>query len=167
MKRRFFLSICGVGATSMLLATDSSSQRVIPKDLLDIIQKVQQHMFPKDTQLPSADSFGATQFLIGTLSHHTFDRDIRKFVIKGAKKLQDRESGRFMTYNHIETEEALRSYEESSYGSSWLSCIMVLSLEALLSDPIYGGNKREAGWKALSTRGGDPRPTYRYIESYE
>jgi len=164
MKRRFFLSICSVGVTSMLLATDSSSQRVIPEDLLDIIQKVQQHMLPKDTLLPSADSLGATRFLVETLSHHTFDRDIRKFVIKGAKKLQDRESGRFVTYNYIEREEALRSYEESSYGSSWLSRIMVLSLEALLSDPIYGGNERESGWKALSTGGGDPRPTHRYVE---
>ena len=165
MRRRFFLSMCGVGATTMLLATDKRGEdSVIDRDLSNIIRKVQRHMFPTDSILPSADDAQITLFLEETLSHQTFDRDIRRFVIKGAKKLQDREGGKFLTYDDTQTEKALRSYEESSYGSSWLDRIMILSLEGMLSDPIYGGNAKESGWMALSTKGGDPRPTTRYID---
>ncbi|SFV58714.1 Tat (Twin-arginine translocation) pathway signal sequence domain protein [hydrothermal vent metagenome] len=162
MQRRFFLSMCGVGATTMLMATERVSRDVLPKDISDVIRKVQRHMFPPDSLLPSADSSQITLFLEETLSHQTFDRDIRRFVINGAKELQEREGGRFLTYGDAQIEKALRSYEESSYGSNWLDRIMILSLEGLLSDPIYGGNAKESGWKALSTRGGDPRPTTRY-----
>lgn len=165
MQRRFFLSMCGVGTATMLLATDNTDKnRVIDNSTLDIIRKVQQHMFPADSILPSADSSHLTLFLEETISHHTYDRDIRRFVIKGAKKLQDREGGKILTYDELQIEKALRAYEESSYGSSWLDRIMMLSLEGLLSDPVYGGNIKESGWKALSTRGGEPRPTTRYIE---
>ena len=63
-----------------------------------------------------------------------------------------------------EKERALRAYEQTNYGSSWLGRIMTLTMEGIFSDPIYGSNVKEAGWKSLGTYGGLPRPKTRYIE---
>jgi len=94
--------------------------------------------------------------------HPLYDRDIRTFVVEGAEELQRREGQQFLTYGRARREKALRAYERTVYGSGWLDRIMLLSLEGLLSDPIYGGNLQESGWKALGSRGGEPRPVVRY-----
>ena len=127
------------------------------------IEAVQQHMFPEGSKLPSAKAMKATQFLFETVSHPSFDRDIRAFVLEGAEELSVREKGRFVSMSHQEKEKALRAYEETRYGSAWLSRIMTLTMEGMFSDPVYGSNVRESGWKAIGAYGGLPRPATRYI----
>lgn len=165
MKRRDFL-ILG----SMTLLTNSAEAQEHDTDtkkefqsLYLTIASVQAHLFPGGSILPSAKSMQMTKFLVDTVSHPTYDKDIRAFIIEGAKELEKREKGNFTKLQEKEREKALRAYEESEYGSSWLFRIMVLSMEALLSDPIYGSNLKEAGWKALETQGGFPRPKTKYI----
>jgi len=85
-------------------------------------------------------------------------------LCKAGFKVALLEKGKFLNYNTGQKENALRAYEEDSTGEGWLDRIMILSLEGLLSDPIYGGNFGESGWRSLHTRGGDPRPKTRYIE---
>lgn len=65
---------------------------------------------------------------------------------------------------HRDKEYALRRYEKKAYGRSWLSYIMTLTLEGMLSDPIYGSNINEEAWKALNVEGGFPRPKKKYLE---
>jgi len=83
---------------------------------------------------------------------------------KKQEELESREEGKFIDLSEKEKERALRSYEETHYGSNWLSRIMTLTMEGMFSDPIYGSNVKEAGWKALGSYGGLPRPTTRYIK---
>lgn len=128
------------------------------------IAAVQEHMFPEGSKLPSAKAVNATQFLFETVTHQSFDKDIRAFVLEGAEELQTREKGRFASMSHQEKEKALRAYEKTNYGSAWLSRIMTLTMEGMFSDPIYGSNAHEAGWKAIDAYGGFPRPKTRYIE---
>jgi len=161
--RRTFLSASAVGGLSLVSAKEESRQRELPQELYNILQKVQNHLFPKGTLLPSASLFGATDFLQETLYHSSYDRDIRNFVLRGAKELRDTHKGELLNYNEEQMEKALRDFEETKMGSNWLSRVMILSIEALLSDPIYGGNFQELGWKALETTGGSPRPTSRYV----
>ena len=122
-------------------------------------------MFPKESKLPSAMTINATQFLFETVAHKSFDRDIRAFVIEGAKELEVREKGCFVSMTKKEKEVSLRAYEETSYGSSWLSRMMTLTMEGMFSDPMYGANVNEVGWKAVNAFGGVPRPTTKYMES--
>lgn len=165
MNRRYFLNLCATSSTSMLLASKPDTTiEPLDKEVSSIIRTVQEHMFPLDSALPSANVFRATEFLLATVTHTSYDKDLRKFLVNGAKKLQEREKGKLLDYSSDALEKALRSYEESSYGGRWLDHIVILSLEALLSDPIYGGNYLESGWNALGTKGGDPRPSRRYIE---
>ena len=164
MERRNFLILGSLlGLSSALHAKAPAAFEKRFREVEALIAAVQEHMFPEGTKLPSAKEMRATVFLYETITHPSYDRDIRAFVIEGAKELDSREKGRFNTYTEKEKERALRAYEESSYGSSWLSRIMTLSMEALLSDPIYGSNIKEKGWQALGTEGGQPRPKSRYI----
>ena len=64
-----------------------------------------------------------------------------------------------MKLNTDEKEKVLRQIEGSRAGSRWLSLMMTYLLEALLSDPVYGGNKDQKGWQWLEHIPGFPTPT--------
>ena len=165
MKRRKFLILGSViGLTPYMQAKEISDFEKTFKKVEPTLLAVQEHLFPQGSKIPSAKSMNATQFLFETMMHRSFDKDIKAFVIEGAKELEKREKGRFTSMTEQEKEKALRSYEETNYGRNWLSRIMTLTLEALFSDPIYGSNIKETGWQAISSYGGFPRPKTRYIE---
>jgi len=165
MKRRNFLILGSVlGLSPYIKAKELSTFEKSFKKVEFTISAVQEHMFPKGSQIPSAVSMNVTQFLFETISHKSYDKDIRVFVLEGAEELINREDGQFTSMNAKEKEKALREYEETNYGSNWLSRIMTITMEGLFSDPIYGSNIKESGWKALGSYGGMPRPASRYIE---
>lgn len=166
MKRRFFLFLGSATFLSTVVKAEGYKRKTEKqrKSAEKTIASVQQHLFPENSSLPSSRSMFMTRFLFDTILHASYDKDIRAFVIEGAEELEKREKGKFILLSAEKKERALRAYEATSYGSSWLSRIMVLSMEALFSDPVYGSNRQEAGWKALNTYGGFPRPKTKYIE---
>ena len=165
MKRRKFLIWSSLlGLSSSLKATNSDDFEKSFQTVEAVIRAVQEHMFPEGSYLPSAREMQTTRFLFETISHKTYDKEIRAFVIEGAKELQRREKGKFASMGEEEKENALRAYEESSDGANWLARIMTLTMEGMFGDPVYGSNIQESGWTALHTSGGNPRPKNRYIE---
>lgn len=164
MKRRKFLIFGSVlGLSPYIQAKGLSEFEKTFKKVAPTLLAVQDHLFPEGSKLPSAKSMNTIQFLFETMMHESFDRDIKAFVIEGAKELEKREKGSFLSMTAQEKEKALRAYEETRYGRNWLSHIMTLTMEGLFSDPIYGSNIKEAGWEAISSYSGLPRPTSRYI----
>lgn len=165
-KRRQFLILGALfGLSPYVRAKGVSEYEKKFKQIEPTIAAVQEHMFPLGSKLPSAKAMNVTQFLFETITHKSFDKDIRAFVLEGAEELISREKGRFTSMTHRDKEEALRAYEETDYGSSWLSRILTLTMEAMFSDPIYGSNIKEAGWKSVGSYGGFPRPKTKYMES--
>ena len=165
IKRRKFLILGSLlGLSSYVKAERTTDFEKEFKAVKSTITAVQEHMFPKGSKIPSARSMHVTTFLYETITHKSFDRDIKAFVVEGAEELMRREKGKFTSMNRIEKEKALRDYEMTNYGSTWLSRIMTLTMEGMFSDPIYGSNINESGWKALGTYGGFPRPTTKYME---
>ncbi len=164
MQRRHFLifsSLLGL-ANGLKAETQTPFERSFQK-VKPTIAMVQAHMFPKGSRLPSAEERDTILFLFETVAHKSYDRDIRAFVIAGAVELENRLSAPFATLTFQEKEKALRAFEETAYGSNWLSRIMTLTMEGLFSAPVYGPNQNETGWKALKAYGGSPRPKTRYI----
>lgn len=157
-----FTSLFGfpLGVNARVSLVSSKNKKTTEKT----IQAVQEHLFPKGSSIPSAKEMHANTFLFETIGHKSYDKDIRVFVIEGAEELERREKGRFVTLSTKEKEKALREYEKTDYGSSWLSRIMTLTMEGMFCDPIYGSNVKEAGWEALQSFGGLPRPTKKYLE---
>ena len=165
MRRRKFLILGSImGAATYLQAKEISEFEKTFKKVEPTLLAVQEHLFPEGSKIPSARSMNVTQFLFETMMHKSFDKDIKAFVIEGAKELERREKGGFASMTEQEKEKALRAYENTEYGRNWLSRIMTLTLEGLFSDPIYGSNIKEAGWKSISSYGGFPRPKSKYIE---
>ena len=166
LKRRSFLKLGSLLSLSPYLKAESVTS--FDKEFKAVeatISAVQQHMFPPKSKLPSAKDMHVTQFLFETITHKSFDRDIISFVLEGAQELVSREKGRFISMTSVDKEKALRAYEETNYGSSWLERIMTLTMEGMFSDPIYGSNVKEEGWKAVGAYGGYPRPKTKYLES--
>ncbi len=170
MKRRNFLILSSVLTLSTYIdAKESNSGKKGTfteqfRKVEKLIAAVQAHMFPEGSKIPSAGKMNTIGFLYETITNKSYDRDIRAFVVEGAEELQSRTEGSFLSMSAKEKEKVLRAYEQTSYGSNWLSRIMTLAMEGLFSDPVYGSNKKEAGWKALGAYGGMPRPKTRYIE---
>jgi hypothetical protein len=166
LKRRSFLKLGSLLSLSPYLKAEAVTS--FDKEFKTVeatISAVQQHMFPQKSKLPSAKDMHVTQFLFETITHKSFDRDIKAFVLEGAQELVSREKGRFTSMTSVDKEKALRAYEETNYGSSWLERIMTLTMEGMFSDPIYGSNVKEEGWKAVGAYGGYPRPKTKYLES--
>ena len=165
MKRRKFLILgSALGLSSYIQAKEISDFEKEFRTIQSTLSAVQEHLFRAGSKIPSAQSMNTTQFLFETMMHKSFDKDIKAFVLEGAKELEKREKGQFTSMTEQEKEKALRAYEETNYGRNWLSRIMTLTMEGLFSDPIYGSNIEEAGWKSISSYGGLPRPKTRYIE---
>ena len=112
MQRRNFLILSSVfGLSSSLFGKNNSI--VFSKSLKNVektIQSVQQHLFPEGSKIPSARSMNVTQFLLETITHSSYDKDIRLFVIEGTEELESREEGKFTTLSNKEKERALRAY---------------------------------------------------------
>jgi len=165
VQRRAFLILGSiVGVSPYLHAETATAQQKAFRQVSSLIEAVQAHMFPEGGILPSARAMHTIRFTEETIFHPAYDRDIRAFVIEGAQELSEREKEKFLSYTPQQKEEALRRYEQTNYGSNWLSRIMTLTMEALFSDPVYGSNINASGWKALHTKGGEPRPETRYIQ---
>ncbi len=164
MKRRNFLILGSIFGLSPYVQAKKSN--TFEKKFVQVeptIRAVQEHMFPTGSKLPDAKTMHVTAFLLSTITHKSFDKDIRAFVLEGAEELISREKGQFVTMTVVEKEKALRSYEKTNYGSSWLSRIMTLTMEGLFSDPIYGSNIDESGWKSVGAYGGYPRAKTKYL----
>ncbi len=165
MNRRKFISTAGIlalyGSTKILYSSELLTQKE-HKTLFEIIFTVQRHFFPKGLHMPDADTFGATEYLKEAVFHNSFDPDTRAVLFEGAKRVEKMSYGRFQDFSFEKKEKLLRRFEESSFGSYWLSRIMDLTLEALFADPVYGGNTNETGWKSFNLLPGNPRPKKRY-----
>jgi hypothetical protein len=164
MQRRKFLVLSSLLSVSPYIeAKQFTAFEKEFKEVEAIIFAVQKHMFPNKNKLPSAKRMKVNDFLLDTMLHKSFDKDIRVFVLEGAQTFDKREKGLFLSMTTVEKEKSLRAYENTSYGSAWLSRIMTLTMEGLFSDPIYGANIKEAGWKSLESYGGVPKPTKKYL----
>ncbi|MEE8342688.1 MAG: gluconate 2-dehydrogenase subunit 3 family protein, partial [Gammaproteobacteria bacterium] len=64
----------------------------------------------------------------------------------------------FTALNEQERETVLREIEQSRAGRNWLSTLLTYLLEALLADPVYGGNPNGIGWQWLEHQPGYPLP---------
>ena len=164
MTRRVFI-LATIGAGTALVFLPQENKTHIRIEPFRVMQAVQEVLFPKGLQAPSALEFGATNYLLRVSSHSSFMKSDLKFLTFGAD-LFINEVPNFFKMNAQEKEKALRNFVEgNSKGENWISLLLFYTLEALLSDPIYGGNRNEIGWKWLSHNAGQPQPKTQWVQS--
>lgn len=155
MNRRTFLHL---SALIPLYNIKLEALEKLPKEWY-VIYEVYDVLFPQTTTMPKASKFEATQYLINNIYHETFPKDDREFILQGAKDFK----GAFPKFlNSDNKEQFIIKAQKNSYGNDWLTKLLEYGFEAMFSDPIYGGNKNEAIWKAVNHKAGLPRPKIKY-----
>lgn len=126
------------------------------------IAAVQNHLFPSEAEAPGSVEINAFRYLHNFLSNPETDPSEIDFILSGVRSLQTltqkTQLKRFTDLSIEQREILLRDFEQSNIGQRWLITILNYILEALLTDPVYGGNPDGIGWKWLEHRSGEPRP---------
>jgi gluconate 2-dehydrogenase gamma chain len=178
LQRRSFLFSSAKAATALALAplflqlsackrgeTPSSDLKQHPWSTFAAVHEV---LFPADGNGPSAQDIQATHYLQLVVQTKGFDADERRFILEGIDWLdqfqREQKKPPFMTLTVSQRDEVLRAIASSTAGDRWLNVIMSYVLEALLSDPVYGGNPQGIGWQWLQHQPGFPRPTQPYYQ---
>ena len=154
--RRVFISSSILAGTALALLPQGCKSNV-DIELFKVLEAVQEVLFPKGLQAPSSLEFGATAYLATVSNHSSFLKSDFRFLKHGAQELMN-EYTDFLSLSPNEQDTTLRKFTKSKVGGNWVSFVLYFTLEALLSDPIYGGNKNELGWKWLGHNAGQPRP---------
>lgn len=161
MTRRVFITSTIVAGTALMLLPQGAKTPIDIKPF-KVIEAVQEVLFPKGLQAPSASEFGATNYLLTVSIDPSFWADDLKFLQYGTSLLMQKEPN-FLTMNPQDKDQALRDFvNHSKKAENWVSLLLYYTIEALLSDPIYNGNKHELGWKWLRHHAGQPRPKTKF-----
>ena len=136
------------------------------------LESVQLQLFPDDGDGPSASNIHAYRYLQWALTdpENMADGD-KGFIIEGIQWLDNlskqQHSSNFITLNPKQKHQLLEVFSHTSKHENWMSLLVYYLLEALLLDPVYGGNPNGIGWKWLEHQPGFPRPdnkhTYRHF----
>ena len=143
-------------------ATPDKEQDWRNQDPWKTIAAVQQHLFPSTEDSPGASDFQAIVYLRNTIENPAADGEDKDFIVNGVGWLNDLSRERyqqpFTAFDESERETVLRQIEQSQAGRNWLSLLLTYLLEALLADPVYGGNLGGMGWRWLEHQPGYPTP---------
>jgi gluconate 2-dehydrogenase gamma chain len=165
ISRRVFISSTVLAGTALALMPQGCTQPNIKIELFKTLESVQQVLFPKGLDAPSAKEYGATAYLANVSTHSSFLASDLRFLKHGAQELMN-EYNNFLTLSPKEQNESLREFvDEHDIGQNWVSFVLYFSIEALLASPIYGGNKNELGWKWLQHNAGVPQPKVPFAQN--
>lgn len=173
-KRRVFLrnfALLSAGAALPLSSCFRSSAKRIPlgrnPEVLSELEwktlvAIQDILFPSENDAPGAREINAASFYQWVISDPLLDPEETEFRKNGITWIEEtakeNRGKSFVELDKEKQEMVLRYAEKYGWGESWLSATLLHIFEALLSDPIYGGNTDERGWKWLNYTAGIPRP---------
>jgi gluconate 2-dehydrogenase gamma chain len=127
-----------------------------------IIAQVQDTLFPPADDVPGASDFGADVYLHNTIENPDADAEDKDFIMRGVGWLDDLTQQlfkkTFLQLTATQQQEIIEQIVKSQAGRNWVSMLLSYILEALLTDPVYGGNKNGQGWKWLQHQPGYPVP---------
>lgn len=164
-----------VGSTAAVLsapfaafATTSAPAALDPPAFWRTVRILQEHLFPPSSGTPSVADINATAYFGAVLLDPRIDAQEREFLRRGVMLLdayaRRRHGDPFSALDAAAREALLQRIEDNPEGQYWLSLVIHYLLEALLADPVYGGNHDGIGWRWLAHQPGTPRPTRGWYE---
>ncbi|QKF67378.1 hypothetical protein AVENP_1834 [Arcobacter venerupis] len=160
MKRRNFIKFTTISA--ILFSSNIAFAKNIPSKTLMLLDEILNIIFPKTSLMPSAKEFKAVEYLVQNISNKTFDDEDKTLVLQGSKDFLSafpdflnlsQEKKRTLIFNVAKNNE---------YAKSWISKLSYYGIEAMFSDPIYGGNFNQIAWNSVNHSIGIPRPLKTY-----
>ncbi len=126
------------------------------------LAQVQEILFPAGEDTPGASDIGASIYLHQAIENPNADIEDRAFIFRGIGWLdgltQERHNKTFLQLSTVQQNGIIEVIVKSRAGRNWVSTLLTYILEALLMDPVYGGNKNGIGWQWLEHQPGYPRP---------
>lgn len=154
MTRRTFFLIPLLSYGTYAIAKNGTTE-------LKTIQSVLEHMFPDTKSYNGAKTFGAYQYLLLNSTNKYFDKRDLRFLKTGAKELLKLDKN-FSEVSTNRKEKLLRQFEKRKIGKNWLSLLLYYGFEAMLCDPVYGGNINMSGWKNIKHNPPIPMARFKY-----
>ena len=162
MKRRNFIKFTTI--STILFSTNIAIAKNISKNSLIFLDEIFNIIFPKTSTMPSAKEFKALEYLVKNISAKAFDDEDKTFIIKGTNDFMG-SFPEFRTLNKNEKKELIfQIIQNNDYAKSWISKLSYYGIEAMFSDPLYGGNSNQRGWLSVNHNIGYPRPIKLYGE---
>lgn len=160
MKRRNFIKFTTISV--ILFSTNISiAKNVTPSNLI-VLDEVLNIIFPKTINMPSAKEFKASEYLMKNISEKTFNDEDKTLIIEGTKDFIS-SFPEFSTSTKEEKKNLIfQIIKDSQYAKSWVSKLTYYGIEAMFSDPIYGGNFNQIAWKSVNHSVGIPQPKKTY-----
>lgn len=142
---------------------NADNQFVFNKNQHSILNQVQLILFPDDGNGPSAVDIHALDYLETAMNDQGNQSDgDPEFINNGVKWLDELANtdfkNSFLQLNHRHQQQLIEKISHSRQGNNWLALLIYYLTEALMLDPIYGGNTDQMGWKWLQHQPGFPRP---------
>jgi gluconate 2-dehydrogenase gamma chain len=129
----------------------------------DILFLIHAHLFPSEPDSPGATDINSIQYVQKLLKDPQIKDREKRLMLYGINWTNETAQELFQmqlsSLNEKEIEAVLIDLGSYKNGNRWLSNNISYILEALLSDPIYGSNTNEIGWKWLQHKEGYPRPS--------
>lgn len=171
LSRREFIQLLATAAAAYPLSSLAEKRAKPDKEQLteplsepwQTLSAVQEHLFPAEKDSPGASDIQALNYLRNMMMTPDFDKEEAVLIHNGVGWLNDltkqQYAEKFIQLNAEAKEIMLRRIENSKVGSRWLSSLLTYIFEALLTDPVYGGNPEGIGWSWLQHQPGYPTPT--------
>ncbi len=100
-------------------------------------------------------------------NHARISDEDKTFLKNGVKWLNEESITQYkQEYTKLSSQrrqDILTTITKTEWGDSFVYDVMNYMFEAMLGDPIYGGNNHEAAWKWLQFQGGKPSPKQAYM----
>ncbi len=173
-RREFMMRTAVLGSLALSYPAVALAELRLSKDKKNIadwqnlptwqtLAAVQEVLFPAAENIPGANDIGATVYLHNAIQNPNADGEDKDFIFRGIGWLngmtQQHHNKTFVQLSVVQQDETLQLIVKSRAGRNWVSMLLTYTLEALLADPVYGGNKNEAGWKWLQHQPGYPTPS--------
>lgn len=124
---------------------------------------VQETLWPAGPGVPGAKDVNATYVLDAALADPDVPPIERAWVRGGIPALHELARARgaksFESLDPAGREAVLVAFRERDEGVGWLRIVLGYTLEAVLGDPVHGGNPGEIGWRATGYEPAEVRPT--------
>jgi len=128
-----------------------------------VMTALTEHLFPRTPDSPGAGDINTVAYMEFTVFREGMNPGLGRFLVRRISTVEEASQERFsLPFAELDESrrEALLTYfvEQTHWGENWLSLVLGYVLEALLCDPVYGGNPDGIGWRWLEHRPGFPRP---------
>ena len=165
MKRRDFIKLSAIllGTTAF---ADTSKKYALHVSIVQepflTLMRVLEDLFPPNLSMPSIHKINILGFMKAVLRDKRVQTSVKQQIIDGVKWLnltaKNSYDKNYIELGYIQRENILKEISQKEWGDNWLWNLMNFSFEAMFSDPIYGGNIQENGWKWVGHVSGLPRP---------